>query len=131
LKGKLPSEVVDLQGETSLYGVVNDRLAQAERPEPSLFPFEPAARLDEEHPEDDEQTSDDHGVQERVAQFGAHEPERDDAQSVRAVGRVFGLAEQFKRGQRDRRALLARVLTKPAMATRTASSPIKSDPFSP
>ncbi len=34
---------------------------------------------------------------------GTHEPERDDAQPVRAVGRVLGQAEELERGQCDGR----------------------------
>jgi hypothetical protein len=36
-----------------------------------------------------------------VEMDGAHEPERDDAEAVGAVGHVFGQAEEVERGQRD------------------------------
>jgi hypothetical protein len=95
----------------------------------SVLSLQPVARLGEEHPEDEEQTRDDDGVQDRVAQIdgdkrshdraqryedgdpgalavemdGAHEPERDDAEAVGAVGHVLGQAEEVERGQRDGR----------------------------
>jgi hypothetical protein len=100
----------------------------------SVLSLQPVARLGEEHPEDEEQTRDDDGVQDRVAQIdgdkrahdgaqryedgnpgalppvdqsltvemdGAHEPERDDAEAVGAVGHVLGQAEEVERWQRD------------------------------
>jgi hypothetical protein len=55
---------------------------------------------------------------------GAYEPERYDAQSVRAIGHVFGQDEALERGQCDGGPVLARILTKPAMVTGSSSSPI-------
>ena len=56
---------------------------------------------------------------------GAYEPERYDAQSVRAIGHVFGQDEELEPGSGTEALLLARILTKPAVVTGSSSSPIK------